>query len=191
MSYFHAAGQEDTPAEEFYFLVKEPHCKGYEEDQVLTIREWRKDQGIDESDEMNQEWMEIVMRRKSFGFQASLSEPAQKMFFLASTNLDKFRDFLLSSSFLDIYEVDDKTLTAIKEDDVALMKFSFKYLAASMFGTKDLKIKDDVVKTRAEQIKAEQGTKEQEALETYEILKQERDRMRAELAAQKQKRENK
>ncbi len=185
MSYFHGAGQENSEAEEFYFLVQEPHCKGHEEDQELTIREWRQDQGIDESDEMNQEWMELVMRRKSFGHQASLSEPAQKMFFMASTDLDKFRDFVLSDKFLGVYDIDDETLDKIREDDVELMKFSFKYLASSLFGTKDLKIKDEVIQKRADAIKADQGNAEQRAMDTYEALKKDRDTLKAQIDAKK------
>ncbi len=179
MSYFHEGANEGAESEEFYFLVKEPHCKGHEEDKEWTIREWRVDQGIDESDEMNKEWMELVMRRKSFGFQASLSEQAKKMFFMASTNLDKFREFVFASSFLDIYEVDEETLAQIKEDDIALMKFSFKYLASSIFNTGELKMKDEKVKEAAERVKRQQQEKVKEAEKTYEELKALRDQMRA------------
>ncbi len=186
MSYFHAAGNEGTAAEEFYFLVKEPYCKGHEEPKEQTIREWRVDQGIDESDEMNREWMEIVMRRKSFGLQATLSEPAQKMFFLASTDLDKFRDFVFNSSFRDTYEVDEETLEKIKTDDIALMKFSCKYLASSIFGTKDLTIKPEKVKARVEQNKNNQGDVEKQAMETYEALRRDHDLLKNKIDVQKQ-----
>jgi Fe-S-cluster containining protein len=189
MSYFHAAGNEGTAAEEFYFLVKEPYCKGHEEDNKQTIREWRADQGIDESDEMNREWMEIVMRRKSFGLQATLSEPAQKMFFLASTDLDKFRDFVFNSSFLATYEVDEETLAKIKTDDIALMKFSCKYLASSIFGTKDLTIKAEKVRERVEQNKNNQGEVEKQAMETYEALRRDHDLLKKKIDVQKQGKE--
>ena len=186
MSYFHAAGNEGTAAEEFYFLVKEPYCKGHEEPKEQTIRQWRIEQGIDESDEMNREWMEIVMRRKSFGLQATLSEPAQKMFFLASTDLDKFRDFVFNSSFLDTYEVDAETLAQIKTDDIALMKFSCKYLASSIFGTKDLVIKPEKVQARVEQNKNNQGEVEKQAMETYEALRRDHDLLKQKIEGQKE-----
>ncbi len=181
MANFHEGAQENQVAEEFYFLVKEPHCKGHEEDKVWTIREWRKDQGIDESDEMNKGWMELVMRRKSFGIQATLSEPAKKMFFMASTDLDKFRDFIFNSSFLDTYEIDKETLDKIKEDDIELMKFSFKYLASSLFGTKDLKIKQEKIKAKAEEIKRTQADKAKRAEETYQELLEERDKLKTKI----------
>ena len=185
MANFHEGAAEGTGSEEFYFLVKEPHCKGHEEEQVQTIAEWRKDQGIDVSDEMNKEWMELVMRRKSFGLQATLSEQAKKMFFMTSTNLDKFREFIFKSSFLEIYEIDDDTLARIKDDDIALMIFSFKYLASSLFGTKGLKIRQEKIKAKAEEIAQKRAEKEKEAEKTYEELKAERDNLQQKLAGQK------
>jgi hypothetical protein len=175
MSFFHEAADEGGTAEEFYFLVKEDHCKGHEEDQTMTIREWRQDQGIDESDEMNREWMELVMRRKSFGAQATLSEPAQKMFFMASTDLDKFRNFVLSNSFRDTYIIDQTLIDEIENDDVALMKFSFKYLASSLFGTQDLKIREEKIRARSEAMNRTRGDAEKRAEETYKALLQDKE----------------
>ena len=77
------------------------------------------------------------MRRKSFGLQATLSEQAKRMFFMASTDLAHFRRFIFESSFLDTYEIDEETIAKIKEDDVELMLFSFKYLAATLFGVQN------------------------------------------------------
>ncbi len=183
MASFHEGGAEGEgqDSEKFFFLVKEPHCKGHEEDKVWTIREWRADQGVDLCDEMNKEWLEIVMRKKSFGFQAQMSEAAKKMFFMASTDTDKFRDFVFNSSFLKTYEVDQETLDKIKEDDIALMKFSFRYLTSSLFGTKNLKIKEELIRKRATEIEAKRGEKEKEAEKVYEQLKAERDKLKKKL----------
>lgn len=185
MAHFHEGAAEGADSEAFYFLVKEPHCKGHEEEQVQTITEWRKDQGIDVSDEMNKAWMELVMRRKSFGLQASLSEQAKKIFFMASTNLDKFREFVFKSSFLEVYEIDADTLARIKGDDIALMQFSFKYLASSLFATKDLKIRPEKVQAKAAEIAKKRAEKEKEAEKTYQELKAERDKLQQKLAERK------
>lgn len=181
MSYFHEAAKEGSGSEEFFFLVKEPHCKGHDEEQEMSIKEWRIDQGIDDSDAMNKEWMELVMRRKSFGLQATLSEKAQKVFFLTSTDLDKFKDLVFNSSFLDIYEVDQETLDRIQTDDIALMKFSFDYLGSSIFNTQKLKIKEDKVKAKAQEIAANHGEVEKNAEKTYEELRTLRDKMENDL----------
>jgi len=179
MANFHERAQEEQTAEEFYFIVKEPHCKGFEEDTTWTIREWRENQGVDLRDQMNKAWMEIVMRRKSFGFQATLSEQAKRMFFMASTDLEQFRRFVLESSFLDTYEVDEETLDKIKSDDVELIHFAVRYLASSLFGTEYIKIKPEKIKAKVEEVKRDQ----------VEIGKGVEERARAELAELKAERE--
>jgi len=167
-----ALGNENISAEEkFFFLVREDHCKGFEEDKDWTIREWRADQGVDVRDEMNKEWLRLVMRRKSFGQQASLSEQAKRMFFMASTDIATFRKFVFESSFLDTYEIDEETIKKIKEDDVELMLFSFKYLAATLFGAKLLKIKEEKIKAKVIQIKARQDESVMQSIKEYEELK--------------------
>ncbi len=175
MANFHQAGDEGADAEKFFFVVKEDHCKGHDEPKEWTIREWRADQGVDICDEMNNEWMQLVMRRKSYGFQANLSEHGQKMFFMVSTNLEKFKSFVFESSFLDTYIIDDETLEKIKNDDVQLMLFGFKYLAGSLFGAKTLKIKDEKIQARVAKMKASQGDREKEAEKAYEQLVADRD----------------
>ena len=178
MADFHEGGSKDADGNEvsgeedkFYFVVKEDYCKGHEEDKEWTVREWRADQGVDVRDEMNKEWLRLVMRRKSYGVQASLSEQAKRMFFMASTDLSHFRRFVFESSFLDTYEIDEETLAKIKEDDIELMLFSFKYLAATLFGAQTMRIKEEKVKARVEQIKDEQDASVLESVRDYEKMK--------------------
>lgn len=177
MADFHEGGSNEAQEEKFFFLVKEPHCKGFEEEKEWTIGEWRKDQGVDVRDEMNKEWLRLIMRRKSFGYQASLSEAAKRMFFMASTDIDSFRNFIFNSSFLDTYEVDEKTLKEIKEDDLALMHFSFRYLANTLFGAQGLKIKKEKIDQKIKEIKARQDDALKKAEQEYQELKAERDRI--------------
>lgn len=187
MANFHEGAQEDQVAERFFFKVKEDHCKGHEEDKHWTVEEWRKDQGVDICDEMNHGWMELVMRRKSFGIQATLSEQAKKMFFTASTNLDRFRAFVFESSFLDTYEVDEETLAKIKEDDVALMLFSYKYLASSLFGTRGMKIKEEKIQTKIQEMKKKQQETAANSIKEYEDLKKIKEEMEAARNASKRR----
>ena len=178
MADFHEGGKDDAAEEKFFFLVKEPHCKGHEEPKRWTIRDWRADQGVDVRDEMNKEWLRLVMRRKSFGLQATLSDAAKRMFFMASTDLDTFRKFVFESSFLDTYEVDADTVAKIREDDVELMLFSFRYLANTLFGAAGMSIRADKIKSKIEEIKNRQDDVLQQAEREYEELKAERERMK-------------
>lgn len=178
MADFHEGGSNDAKKDKFFFLVKEPHCKGFEEPKQWTIREWRMDQGVDERDELNKEWLRLIMRRKSFGHQATLSDAAKRMFFMASTDLDSFRRFIFESSFLDTYEIDAETVAKIREDDIELMLFSFSYLANTLFGAQGMKIKKEKIEEKVKEIKARQDESLQNAEQDYLKLKAERDRLR-------------
>jgi len=182
MANFHEGAQEEQSSEQFYFVVKEPHCRGFEEEKVWTIREWREDQGVDKRDEMNKGWMELVMRRKSFGYQATLSEQAKRMFFMASTDLDQFRSFIFDSSFLQTYDVAPETLDKIRGDDIELLLFSYSLLASMLFGTNDVKVKPEVLKAKVNAIKKDQEQKgktmEDRAEEDYREIKKEWDKVK-------------
>jgi Fe-S-cluster containining protein len=172
-----ADGNEQVADEEkFFFLVKEDYCKGHEEDKEWSVAEWRADQGVDVRDEMNKKWLRLIMRRKSYGHQANLSEQAKRMFFMASTDLSHFRRFIFESSFLDTYELDPAIIEKIREDDVELMLFSFEYLANTLFGAEiaDMKIKEERIKEKVEQIKSRQDEAVLEAVRDYEEMKKER-----------------
>lgn len=120
--------KEGVDEEGFYFMIKEPHCLGFEEDQQLTVREWRGDQGIDTYDEINGGWTDIIVRKRSFPPNIKLTEKSKQMFFLVSYNSDKFKQFVFESTFLSLYEVDADTQKAIQDDETALLKFGFKWL---------------------------------------------------------------
>lgn len=177
MADFHEGGTRDADGtetskdeEKFFFIVKEEHCKGFEEDKEWTIEEWRADQGVDVRDEMNKEWLRLVMRRKSYGHQATLSDLAKRMFFMASTDLQSFRRFIFESSFLETYEVDEETIKKIKEDDVELMHFSFVYLAATLFGAQVLKVKEEKIRAKIKDIEKRQDESILQSVKEYEEL---------------------
>lgn len=143
------AGEE----EDFYFMVRENHCLGFQEDKEWTIEEWRQDQGVDTYDEMNKGWMEIILRKKSYGPTAELSNKALEMFFLVYSDIDKFRQFVFESSFLQKYEIGQETVARIKSDDLELMKFGFDWLNSALFGAEAVKLKDEVLKAKVQELK--------------------------------------
>ena len=133
--------KEDADGEEFYFFVNEPHCLGFEEDKEWTVAEFRKDQGVDEHDRINAEWTDLVVRKRSFPPNMQLTEQTKQMFFLASYNIDKFKDFVFSSSFLNRYDIEDDTLEKIKNDEIALLEFGLNWVKWLLFKQGDFKMK--------------------------------------------------
>ena len=126
----HKEGADDDG---FYFFVNEPHCLGFEEEKTWTVKEWRRDQGVDIHDEINKNWTDLVVRKRSFPPNIKLTDQAKKMFFMISYNIDKFREFVFESSFLERFDVDEKTLQKIKDDDVALLNFGINWLKEILF----------------------------------------------------------
>jgi hypothetical protein len=135
--------QKEEDIEEFYFMIKEPYCKGFEEDAEWTVETWRQDQEPDVYDDMNREWKSMMLRRDS-NARSAIDEKKQKMFYMAAYDLDAFRRFVLESRFLEVFDVEPETLAQIKEDEVALMKFGFRYLKYLLFIEESLKAKPDM-----------------------------------------------
>jgi uncharacterized protein len=139
--------------DEFYFMTKEDHCKGFEEDREWTIDAWRKDQEADLYDEVNRGWMEILIKKKSFG-EREFPDIKNKMFFMVSTNTDYFREFVFGSSFLETYEIPAERIEKVRTDDVELLKLAYDWLRSAMFAEETLPFKEGVVEARKERADA-------------------------------------
>ncbi len=55
--------KDSTTVEDIYFLVKEEHCLGHNEPRTVTIRDY--EQGVEKYDEMNRDWRELVLKKRS------------------------------------------------------------------------------------------------------------------------------
>lgn len=133
-SLMHKEGADD---EGFYFFVTESHCKGFEEEQQWTVAKWRQDQGVDLRDEINAEWTDLIVRKRSFPGVIGLSEKAKQLFFMVSYNIDKFRAFVFESSFLERYPLDAEKAENLRKDDVALLQFGLAWLKGILFKQAD------------------------------------------------------
>ncbi len=140
-------GKDGPYSEEFYFFIKEPHCYGFHEKQQWTIDSWRKDQEVDLYDKVNRGWKTLQLRRNLIG-QAELDPQKQNQFYMASYNLDKFREFIFNSNFLNIFDIDNETLEKIKTDDIELIQFGVKYIIYVMMIDESLTLKKDAEKYR-------------------------------------------
>ncbi|MHC1724569.1 MAG: YkgJ family cysteine cluster protein [Syntrophobacteraceae bacterium] len=127
---------------DFFFFIKEQNCLGYKEDVEWSIGDWRVEQGVDIYDEMNKEWNEIQLRRDNPG-QPKLDENKQPLMYMASYDLDTFRKFVFDSGFLNIFVLDAEEVEKMKTDDIALMKFGFKYLKYILMLEETLQVKEE------------------------------------------------
>ncbi len=112
--------------EEFFFFVREDHCKGFQEPDEWTVSAWREDQGVDRYDVLNRGWKSIILMRNVPGMM--LDDKKQAMFHMACYDVDRFRRFIFDSKFLDRFEVDRASAEKMRTDDVEMMLFGFKFL---------------------------------------------------------------
>jgi Fe-S-cluster containining protein len=138
-----ATGGPGGAAREMFFLVKEDHCRGFETGPAWTARSWMADQELDVFQRHNDQWMEIVTRHDLKAAPVSDEEFTRKiqMFNLVSYNLDRFREFLFKTRFLDSFELDPAEIDAAREGDEALLELGMKWLRFALFGDPTLKPK--------------------------------------------------
>ncbi len=126
--------------EEFFFFVKEDHCKGFEESDAWSIASWREDQGADRYDKMNRDWKSIMLYRNV------PAEPIDgkklAMLYLACYDTDRFRSFVFESGFLNHFEVEDSLQEKMRSDDTELMLFGFRFMKYILMMEQSLKAKD-------------------------------------------------
>jgi uncharacterized protein len=127
------AYKDDPDGDEFFFMVREAHCLGFEEDKSWTVLEWREDQGADVHDRINAQWTDLIIRKRSFPPNLHWTEQTKQMFFMASYDIDRFRSFVFGSSFLKKFPQEPQTLEKIKTDDVALLEFGLNWLKGLIF----------------------------------------------------------
>ena len=143
--------RKDSPTDEnSYFVVREAHCLGHQEPVVQTVRDYRRDQGVDVYDEINREWRQIILKKRSSG--PTVGKPSERsfeLFFLASYDLDGWRAFVASAGFDEVFDLEPAFRQELMQDEIKLLKFGFKLLKQVLFGEKTIALKPDAVQKRS------------------------------------------
>ncbi len=134
-----------------YALVKEDHCHGHFEDRRLTIDEYRKEQGLEEYDEKGRLWRQQILKVKSAGpYIGRMSMTSRRFFFMASYDVDRFREFIKSEGFSTTYDIDQATMDRLLADDFALMEFGDRLIRQIMYAENTIPMKKDALETQLE-----------------------------------------
>ena len=137
--------EDENSIRKFYFLLKEDICHGHRESKNQSVGDWLDSEGIAEYNEMGELFKQITLH-DFFEKGKQLLTPLQvEMFFTACYNIDKFRRFIVESSFLDKFDIDKSTLDKIKTDDIEALKFGFQWIRFSLFGEPSIKIKNEAI----------------------------------------------
>jgi len=95
---------------------------------------------------MNREWKEIQLRRNPLLKELDSNKQAQ--IYTASYDMDRFRRYVFESKFLDVFDIDKEEVDRIKPDEIALMKFGFKYIKFLLMLEDTMKVKKEHLKTK-------------------------------------------
>ena len=89
-----------------YALVKETHCLGHNEPRTITIADYRKEQGVEEYDDIGRGWRQLILKKKSSG--PTIGKPSKRslqLFFTACYDLDRFREFVNIGPFDEMFAI--------------------------------------------------------------------------------------
>ena len=146
-----------SEVEEIYFVVKEDHCKGHEEPKQLTVAQYRKEQGVERYDEMNSEWRDIILKKRSSGPTVGRpSDRSMQLFDMCSYDIDSFREFIKTPGFEEIFDVDAATKQQLQADENELFLFAMRFLKQVLFGVMTIPVKADAREKRIRRIKERQ-----------------------------------
>ena len=147
-----------------YAIVKEDHCKGHEVNRRITIADYRKEQGLEEYDELARGWRQLVLKKKSCG--PAIGKPSlrsRQFFFMACYDIDRFREFVGTESFNRLFELPQEEKAALQTDDVALLQFAFRYLRQVLFGEESIPLNAEAAQERLAKVIEKRQIEEREA----------------------------
>lgn len=133
--------------EEFCFIVDESDvlCKGFGEDNELTIKEWMDSQDVGTFNKKSASYMQFTLH-PYLQEKKELGEGKIQMFFTACYDLDGFRKMLFESTFFNRFEIDEELKEQLQTDDEALLEFAVtKWLRFALFREDTMIIKDEEI----------------------------------------------
>ena len=156
--------QDEYVDRDSYAIVKEDHCKGHEVNRPITIADYRKEQGLEQYDELARGWRQLVLKKKSSG--PSIGKPSlrsRQLFFMACYDVDKFREFVFAESFSKLFELKPEEKESFATDDVALLQFAFRFLRQVMFGEESIALNAEAAQERLAKVQEKRLIEEREA----------------------------
>ena len=106
------------------------------------MESWQADQEAAEHNRMTRKWAALKGLFVKDPWQGQGPDgPKGRMAFMATYNIDAFREFVFSSSFLKRYKVKKDFLARIRRDDTALLRLGMDWVALFVWGLPSKKIR--------------------------------------------------
>jgi len=117
---------------EHFALLREPHCRGFEQPSEQSVAQWVASQDLQGYNRMNDRLLEIISL-KNRHIPGPLDLKSQTAFFTALYDLDHFRHRVFEERAIRL-AADEKALDAARNDDTALLTLAMDWVKAVLFG---------------------------------------------------------
>lgn len=135
-------GEPGTPPKSIGFFRPPDFCQGHRGPDEWTLKTWARNQNAEEYNKMTRKWADLMGLFAKDPWQGQgPNGPKGRMAFMATYNIDAFREFLQSSSFLKRYKVKKDHLSRIRKDDTALLRFGMDWVKLFVWGIPSKKIR--------------------------------------------------
>ena len=118
--------------DERFFLVREPHCHGFDEGKEWTAQTWLASQELDAYNAANDRYMRLMAMVKAT--EKPLEPRMATMAILCLYQLDKFRELIQKMGIFRRVEVSEERQKAVMESDEATLDFALDWLELVIFG---------------------------------------------------------
>ena len=128
--------------ERIYFFRPPDFCQGPREARTRTPAGWAHEPEDVLYDKLTLEWAQLkaLFQNDPWGREGP-EGPKAKMAFMAVYNIDRFRVFVFSSSFLKRYKVKTALIKQMETEDLDLLRFGFDWVKFLLWGTQSKKFR--------------------------------------------------
>ncbi len=118
--------------EEFYYVVREPDCKGFKDCKEWTVKEWKENEGIEPYNEMNDIFGELLQAKTESSME-NLTADQIEIFYMGCYDIDSFRQSFLEGPSLERYMEDPEVIELISRDERELLKYGMRWVKKKLF----------------------------------------------------------
>lgn len=129
--------------EDHYFLKQLDCCQGFAQGPAYDLAAWKQAQGLEAYELLNQGWLEIVLKRGELNPPADDAR-APALFQMVAYDLDQFRRFVFETAFLNVFEIPAPVAEILKNSDVELLRFGYKYLKMALLIEDALQMREEM-----------------------------------------------
>ena len=133
--------------EAFSIITDADRCKGLLEEDTMRVIEWLEDQGVFDYQRVNNYYSEMLTNPKVKELDIT-NERIRQMIYMATYDLDRFREFVLGSRFTKMFEVDEDLVEKVRVDDTELLKLALDWIRFGLFAEKTLKVRPEVLEAQ-------------------------------------------